>query len=99
MHRRDVSIDSREPNVGPLKAGHHRVHHAPLPRPIVSLERRATVHVYWYTAFANHYGTLAKRAVTSFHEGTDLRGEIVTCSLMSPVKSLQWEHALLMACQ
>jgi len=95
----DVSVNLRETNVGPLKSGDHRVHHALLPRPIVSLECCATVHVHWYTALANQYGALAKRAVTSLHESADLRGEIVTCSLMSPVKGPQWIHTLLVARQ
>ncbi len=83
----DENVDSREANVGPFESGDHRIHHTSLPRPIVGLERHTTIHIHRYTALANQHGTLAKRAVTSFHEGADLRGEIITCSLMTPVES------------
>jgi hypothetical protein len=62
----DVSVNPREASVGLLKNGGHRVRHVPLPRPVVALECRSTVHVHWYTAFTNQYGTLAKRAETAW---------------------------------
>jgi hypothetical protein len=84
----------REANVGTLEGGYYGVHHAPLPRPIVGPECCATIHVHRHAAFPNKHGTLAKRAVTGLHEGTNLCGEIVTGSLVAPVKSLEWVHTL-----
>jgi hypothetical protein len=49
----NVSNDPCEAKVGPLKIGIHHDHRAPLARPIIGLECRATVHVHWYTALAN----------------------------------------------
>jgi hypothetical protein len=83
------SEDIRKTNVGPLECGDHCVHHAPLPLPIIGLERCASIHVHRHAALANKHGTLAKRAITGLHEGADLRGEIVTCPPVPPMESLE----------
>jgi len=93
------AVNIREADIGPLETSDHRVHHAPLPAPVVSLERCATVHIHRYAALANNYRTLAKGAVTSFHESADLGGEIITCSLLTPVESFERVHALTLTYQ
>src|SRR6266850_274492 len=87
----------READIGPFETSNHRIHHAPLPRPVVGPERRAVIHVHWYTALANDYGSLAKRAIASFHEIADLGGGTITCSRLSPVESIEIVRALLVA--
>jgi hypothetical protein len=86
--------DIREANVGTLEGDYHGIHHALLPRPIIGLECRATIHVHGHAAFPKKHGTLPKRAVTGLHEGTNLCGEIVTGSLVAPVKSFEWVRTL-----
>lgn len=93
------AVNVREADVGPLEASDHRVHHAPLPAPVIGLERCTNIHIHRYAALANNYRTLAKRAVTCFRESADLGGEIITCSLLTPEESFERVHALTMAYQ
>jgi hypothetical protein len=86
--------NAREADVGPLQAGDHRIHHAPLPRPVAALERSAAIHVHRDTALPNEHGPLADGAVRSLRDGTDLCGEVVSRTLLPPVERLDRVNTL-----